>query len=281
MGLDAIGVRHQRGLVDDHFLIGVRGVDEGQGVAFPVGVGHVGDVEAGGRAVETDDVARLDVLDALGQVGLGDVPIVPGFEVLLGGADLGHVLRIVLELLVGGRMVRHEVELLVEGRAAAFAAHFAEDAARGALDDPFGGVVQAGGVAVDLAVAVAELAEVVHVFVEGRFGVLGGQGQGQAHFHEEDAVGLAGVDRQPFGFDLQRAGHVRGAEEMLGHLDDQFAHRQVAVAGHEVHHLLEILHVLLREARIALFIGGSVEYEPEKGAEEYENAFHIQKKASR
>ena len=138
--------------------------------------------------------------------------------------------------------------------------------------------MQAGGVAVDLAVAVAELAEVVHIFVEGRLRVLGGQGQGQAHFHEEDAVGFAGVDRQPFGFDFQRAGHIRGAEEMLGHLDDQFAEGQVAVAGHEVHHFVEILHVFLREARIALFIGGSVENEPEKGAEEYENAFHILKK---
>ena len=126
VAFDAVGVFHQGRLVDDDFLFGHGGVDEGQGVAFPVGVGHVGDVQAGRGTVESDDVARLDVFDALRQIGFGNIPVVPGFEVLLGGADLGHVFRIVLELLVGSRMIRHEVELLVEGRSAAFPAHFAE-----------------------------------------------------------------------------------------------------------------------------------------------------------
>ena len=278
VAFDAVGVFHQGRLVDDDFLFGHGGVDEGQGVAFPVGVGHVGDVQAGRRGVEADDVARLDVLDAPRQVRLGNVPVVPGFEVLLGDADLGHGFRIVLELLVGGRMVGHEVELLVEHRSAALAAHLVEDAAGLALDDPFRGVVQAGGVAVHLAVPVAEPPQVVHIFLESGLSVFRGERHGQAHLYEKDAVGLAGVDGQAFRLDLEGAGHVGRAQEMLGHLDDQLAHRKLAVGGQQVHHFLEILHVFLREARIALLIGGSAENKPEKGAQEYDCAFHIFKK---
>ncbi len=276
---DAVGVLHQRRLVDDHFLVGVGGVDEGQGVAFPVGVGDVGDVEAGRGGIEADDVARLDVPNAVGQVGLGDVPVVPSLEVLLRGADLFHVFRAVFQLLVGSGVRGHEVELLVELAAAAFAAHFVEDAARGALDDPFGRVVQARGVAVHLAVPVAELPEIVDVFVEGRFGVLGREGHGKAHLDEKDAIRFAGVDRQAFRLDLEGAGHVRCAEEMLGYLDDQVCHRQVAVGGYQVHHFVEVFHVFLREAGVAFLVGGAQD-KPEEGGQKYDDAFHGQNKAS-
>ena len=80
---------------------------------------------------------------------------------------------------------------------------------------------------------------------------------------------------------LQGASHVGRTEEVLGDLDHQLAHGLVPVGGQEFHHRVEILHVLLREARIALFKGGSAEHEPEKGDEKYEDAFHSQKKASR
>ena len=80
MTLDAVGVLHQRRLVYHHFLVGIGGVDKGQRVAFPVSVGNMGDVQTGRGGVESDDVAGLDVPDALREVRLGNVPIVPGFN---------------------------------------------------------------------------------------------------------------------------------------------------------------------------------------------------------
>ena len=280
MALDAVGVGYQRRLVDDHFLFGVGGVDEGQGVTFPIGVSYVGDVKAGRGGVETDDVAGLDVLDAFREVGLGNVPVVPGLEILLGGLDFRYVFRVVLELLVGSRVRRHEVEFLVERDTAALATDFAEKTPCRALDDPFGGVVEAGGVAVDLAATVAKLPQVVHILFEGGLGILGREREGEAHLHEEDAVGLACVDGQAFRLDLERAGHIGRAEEMLGYLDDQLGHRQVAVARDQVHHFLEVLHVFLRETGVAFFIGGGAQGEPEEGGDKYDDAFHNQKKAS-
>ena len=186
----------------------------------------------------------------------------------------------VFQLFVGCRMVRHEVELLVERGASAFAAHFTEDAAGGSLDYPFGSIVEARGISVHLAVSVAQAPQIVYVFLECRFGFLCRESHCEAHLHEEDAVGLAGVHRQPLGLLFQGPGDIGRSEEVLGDLDYQFTGRKVAVAGYEVHYFLKILHVLLGETRIAFFKGGGAQDEPEQGGDKYDDTFHNQKKAS-
>ena len=107
------------------------------------------------------------------------------------------------------------------------------------LQEPFGGIVQAGGVAGRDAVPVAQGAEHGAEVLEGRDAlaviVLEQQGHGGAGLDEEDAVGLPEIDREDFGVALEGAARIRSAVQCLCGRFHDFTGGTVR-QGHELLH---------------------------------------------
>ena len=208
----------------DHAVVQLRGVEQMETVAAPHGKAQVGDVETGLVAGDGDDVAvahhlahHLGVLDQI----FGNEMIAATGEGLLLGGNIGNKLGMGLQGGIRLGVATHIVDLdgLEAAEGGRLLLYLADEAHLGVVLDPVGEIVEARGIALDDALAIAQLAQ---VFAEGGIVALvvaGAEGQGHDILYQRGAVEFAGVDNQSFvarGIDLEGVGHIGDSQELTG-----------------------------------------------------------------
>jgi hypothetical protein len=155
-----------------------------------------------------------------------------GIDTLFGLADGGKLRGVGPELRVAVGVRRHEAEVKAARLPAGILAGIADDALTVVFVQPVGGIMQAVGISCDRPLAVAYLAEVGAVLLEGRVAQGERAREGYHVLDEGKAIQLAEVRYQSLRFMLQGGGGVGRPGKEGGCPEQERVERERVVRSH-------------------------------------------------
>lgn len=172
-----------------------------------------------------EDVAVMDVLSEQTvptSLGLGNIMVLQACKSLLLSTDFRHPFRMARKRDVCIRMLTHIgwVKGLHGSERRLVRLYLLDKAHTGVVNNPVAEIMEARGVAVELAVAIAEHTELAQIVGEGLLATGYTKPQGHTHLDESGAVEFAGVDDQVLVVreEFKGMGHIGSTHELTGHV---------------------------------------------------------------
>ena len=216
----------------DHLLVQLRGIEQVEPVLLPDGKAQMGNVESGLVAGDGNDVAVVNGLThrlCILHLPLGDEAELQSTDARLHLADFRHKLRVRLQSLVALGMLTHIVDLdgLYRRKGRIGLLDLTDDARLLIRDYPIGEIMDARGIAVDDAIIVAHVAEVVLVGRESELLLISTARKGCDGLYQCRAVELIDInDKLLLIVDLEGVSHIRHIEQLAGKIE-----REVGLRG--------------------------------------------------
>ena len=216
---EILAERHR--LLDD-LLVQLRSIEQMQSVLLPYGKAQMGNVETGLIAGDGYDVTIVDGLThrlCVLYLRLGDEAELLSSDALLRLLDVGHILGVSLQGLIALGMLTHIIDLDgLHGRKGRIRLlDLADDADFLICDNPIGEIMDARGIAIDNAIIVTHVAEVILVGGKSKLLLIGTKRESGDGLYECGAVELAHINHQLFlVVHLEGMGHIGHIEELAG-----------------------------------------------------------------
>ena len=218
---EILAERHR--LLDD-LLVQLRSIEQMQSVLLPYGKAQMGNVETGLIAGDGYDVTIVDGLThrlCVLYLRLGDEAELLSSDALLRLLDVGHILGVRLQGLVALGMLTHITDLdgLYRRKGWIRLLDLADDAGFLIRDNPIGEIMDARGIAIDNAIIVTHVAEVILVGGKSILLLIGTERESGDGLYECSAVKFFDIDHQLFVIvNLEGMGHIGYIEEFTGEI---------------------------------------------------------------
>ena len=219
MLLEILIERHR--LLND-LLVQLRGVEQVEPVLLPDSKAQMGNVETWLFAGDGNDVAIVDCFAhrlCILHLRLGDETKLLSADTCLGLSYFRHKFRVRLQSLVALGVLTHiaDIDGLYRRKGRIRLLNLADDASLLIRDNPIGEIMDAGGIAINDAIIIAHIAEVV---LEGRKSELllvSAERKGCDVFYQSGAIELAHIEDQLLLIvDFEGMGHIGHIEEFTG-----------------------------------------------------------------